>query len=182
MQSGLLKIFAVMFVALLAVQSLLSIFVFDFQLKNHKRKFKWDTLLSLPDEKLTLVKVAKCLEDKPNQHFKRIHGKEFSFKGQMYDIVRKQELGDTTYYFCFHDHAENEIFQNINRWMHDNFGKQNDQSSKGKAFNDVFKQQYVSGRLEVFFQTRIVSSKLHHSAFAIHTRTLQVFVEPPETA
>lgn len=134
---------SILFVALLLLQSVVSIFVYDSQLKSIRRKFKWETLFSLKNEQLTLVKVAKSLEEKPNTFFKRIHGKEFQFMGEMYDIVRKTAHTDTTYYYCFHDSDESEIVRSINQWMHDNFGDSSNSKDKTKAMKDAFKQPYL---------------------------------------
>ncbi len=140
----LLKSLSILFVALLLLQSVVSIFVYDSKLKKIRRKFKWETILSLKDEHLTLVKIAKSLEEKPNQHFKRIHGKEFQFLGEMYDIVRKTEYTDTTYYYCFHDVDESEIIRNINRWMHDNFGNSKANNETGDIQKDFFEKDYLA--------------------------------------
>lgn len=176
-----LKLIAVFFLLLLVFQSVLSIFIYDYELKKHKRKFKWDTLLSLPNEKLTLVKVAKYLEQKSNPYFIRIHGKEFRFLDEMYDIVRKKEVGDTTYYFCFHDHAENEILQDIHRWMHDNFGDKKNQKSTTRAFYDIFKQLYVTDNS--FFSNGHFTKAIIYSptpAFFYSNNSPVVFSPPPE--
>jgi len=125
------------------LQSVISIFVYDIKLQSIRKKFKWETLNQLQDAQLALVKVAKVLEQKPNPQFKRLDGREFQFLGEMYDIVRKKEYSDTTYYYCFHDSDESEIVRGINRWMHDNFGDSKKSNDKSKAVKDAFKQPYL---------------------------------------
>jgi len=171
---------SILFVALLLLQSVVSIFVYDSQLKSVRRKFKWETLFSLKNEQLTLVKVAKSLEESPNQKFKRIHGREFQFLGEMYDIVRKTAHTDTTYYYCFHDSDESEIVRSINQWMHDNFGDSNNAKDKSKPIKDAFKQPYISNKSTFTFIPEVRYISLVHTTQLYTSATSVIVVPPPE--
>jgi|GEM_PF-6754862 hypothetical protein len=163
------------------MQAVVSIFVYDIKLKRIKRKFKWETLLNLQDEHLTLIKVAKSLEEKPNQHFKRIHSREFQFLGEMYDIVRKTEHRDSTYYYCFHDHDESVIIRNINRWMHDNFGNSTEQKNTGDFQKDFFEKDYLVGaNLQVASYCFVLRTLFNNFSTRLSTGFESCFCPPPE--
>lgn len=173
-----LQSLSILFVTLLLLQSVVSIFVYDSQLKSIRRKFKWEKLFSLKNEQLTLVKVAKSLEEKPNQQFTRIHGREFRFLGEMYDIVRKTAHTDTTYYYCFHDGDESEVVRSINQWMHDNFGDNNNSKDKSKPIKDAFKQPYISNKSTFTFIPEVRFIKIVHAP-QLYTSVSSGNVAPP---
>lgn len=83
----------------------------DFEFRNGVQYYK--------GKPLQVLAIPKLLEDQPNGDFERIHGKEFRYKGQMYDIVLSQSGIDTTWYTVFADHQEDELFaarDRASRW------------------------------------------------------------------
>lgn len=165
---------------LLLLQSVVSIFVYDVKLHSIRRKFKWETLNKLQDKQLALVKVAKVLEQKPNQQFKRMHGREFQFLGEMYDIVRKAEHADTTYYYCFHDHDESEIIRSINRWMKDNFGNSKENNETEDFQKDFFEQDYLIGTVFRSNAISLAQTFFFVKEAELHIGFVNCFSPPPE--
>lgn len=45
------------------------------------------------------------------------HSREFEFADQMYDIVKTETHGDTTYYWCWWDEAETKLNQQLNKLL-----------------------------------------------------------------
>ena len=62
------------------------------------------------EENLVLVKIPKSLEAKPDKTFKRIHSREFRYKGNMYEVVRQEDKGEETWYWAIHDEAETNLY------------------------------------------------------------------------
>lgn len=62
------------------------------------------------EENLVLVKIPKSLEANPDKSFKRIHSREFRYKGNMYDVVRQEDKGNETWYWAVHDEAETLLY------------------------------------------------------------------------
>jgi hypothetical protein len=75
----------------------------QYAMENRIRKEK-------TEENLVLVKIPKSLEAKPDKTFKRIHSREFRYKGNMYDVVRQEDKGDETWYWAIHDEAETILY------------------------------------------------------------------------
>lgn len=65
----------------------------------------------LEEEALTLFKFTA----EGSEQLGWEHSKEFKFEGRMYDVVRQEEHGDTTYYWCWEDHKESEIYRQMDR-------------------------------------------------------------------
>lgn len=72
------------------------------------------------------------------------HSKEFSFRGEMYDVMEKELKGDYTYYWCWKDHKETKLNKEIKtRWRSLlGFGKDKKTSNDRKlaVFNPLFYQ------------------------------------------
>ncbi len=180
MRKKFLLFFSILFVALLVLQSVVSIFVYDAQLKSIRKKFKWNVLTNLPDSELSLIKVAKSLEAFPNEIFIRKQSDEFQFMGEMYDILHQIDYKDTTYYYCFHDSEESEVIHRINKWMHDHFGNQKNQSQKGKILKDTFKKNYLASLVLQVFLTLDASEIYIPPITKSSADFMEIFSPPPE--
>lgn len=65
------------------------------------------------EDGLVLLRIPRLLEEKPNADFKRFHATEFRYKGIMYDVVRQQVKGDTSWYWCVADWEDTQL---QNQW------------------------------------------------------------------
>lgn len=45
------------------------------------------------------------------------HSKEFRYKGEMYDIVSREESADSTVFFCWWDHAETKLYKQLDQLL-----------------------------------------------------------------
>lgn len=84
--------------------------------KEVKRQIKF----SIPENQLVNLYIPKSVEFGGDESFVRIHKGEFRYKGQMYDIIRYQDLGDTTLYTCFHDVKESGLFDKLDKMVREN--------------------------------------------------------------
>jgi hypothetical protein len=81
-----------------------------------KEEIKEKIIKQLPDYKLTIIKISsrdqrkiQWIED----------GKEFRFEGNMYDVVKVRQGGDTILYYCFCDIKENRLLSNLDKLVKD---------------------------------------------------------------
>lgn len=65
------------------------------------------------EDGLVLLRIPRLLEEKQNADFKRFHATEFRYKGVMYDVVRQEVKGDTTWYWCVADWEDTQL---QNQW------------------------------------------------------------------
>ena len=95
-----------------------------FPLQQHfiKKEIKRKIKHSLPEKELTLITVNSANENQLDWEDE----KEFHYKGNMYDIVRKKENPDGSItYYCINDTQEKELFINLNNLVKDKSGKEN---------------------------------------------------------
>lgn len=104
--------------------------------KSIKRQIK----KGVSEKDLVLLKIPKWIENSENEEFKRIHSKEFRYKGEMYDIVRSQDYGNETWYWCVWDKEETALFAQLDELF-------------DKAWNKDPAQQQTQERLMQFFHS-----------------------------
>jgi len=76
------------------------------QKKQVRKEVKWKMIAGLDKEELVLLKFTKA-ESQTELCWK--HSKEFEYSDQMYDIVDRDIMGDTIYYWCWWDHEETSL-------------------------------------------------------------------------
>lgn len=87
--------------------------IFKLQQQAIRSQIKQQLKTGVPAEDLVTLRIARAWEEKGNDRFQRIHAGEFRFDGEMYDIVRTEVRGDTTYYTCIHDVRESGLFARL---------------------------------------------------------------------
>ncbi len=127
--------------------------------KEIKRQIKF----SVPEDKLVVLRITKAIEFGNSNEFKRIHKGEFRYKGQMYDIIRTEISGDTTIYTCIHDVKESNLFANLDKYIKEDFEKNN--STKQKAnklnsqINNLFFQITKQQKIILFYKNLFFNEK-----------------------
>lgn len=76
------------------------------QKRQIKKQVKRHLIAGLSKNQLVLLKFTKADEQKK---LRWEHAKEFEYNHQMYDVVTKQTIGDTTYYRCWWDNEETQL-------------------------------------------------------------------------
>ena len=67
---------------------------------------------SVPEEDLVAIHVRNS--DKCSLYWTK-PGKEFRYKGEMYDVVRQEAEGSSVTYYCIHDFKESKLFADLNK-------------------------------------------------------------------
>lgn len=87
-------------------------------LKSHKkqvrREVKWKMIAGIDKGELVLLKFTEK-ETQTNLRWK--HSKEFEHNGQMYDVVERLTQGDSIFYWCWWDHKETKLNQQLNKLL-----------------------------------------------------------------
>jgi hypothetical protein len=86
---------------------------FGFRFHQIKKEIKRQLKQGVPDDELELLKIPRSFETGADPRFERIHAREFRYLGRMYDIVRQETRGDTTWYWCIHDFRESALFAQL---------------------------------------------------------------------
>lgn len=104
---------SILLLLLMLFQTAGHLFIFKIQQYEIRREIKQRLKAGVPETELVLLKILKTLEKKSNPAFQRIHEREFRYDGNMYDIIRQETHGDTTWYYCLSDEKETQLFANL---------------------------------------------------------------------
>jgi hypothetical protein len=87
-------------------------YFFVFKILQHeiRQEIEQQIKAGVPETELVLLKI---FEAKPHLAFQRVEEHEFRYDGKMYDIVRQEAHGDTTWYYCLADEKETQLFANL---------------------------------------------------------------------
>ncbi len=107
-------------ILLIMLQTTGRLIVFKLQQYQIRAQVKQQIKAGVPEDELVLLKIPAVLEQGHNRVFQRIHAREFRYHGQMYDIVRQQSKGDTTWYYCVSDEQETLLFARLDELVHQN--------------------------------------------------------------
>jgi len=91
-------------------------YFFVFKAKELQIKYEVKKLIkeSVPETQLIVIRLTPGTRF----HFNWIHEKEFRYKGNMYDIVKKKEVyAGVTDYYCLRDDREAGLFRNLNTFV-----------------------------------------------------------------
>lgn len=128
----------------------------------------------VPEEDRVILKIAKQTESNL-EIFEWEHSREFRYKGEMYDVLSREEHGDTTYYSCIHDVKESGLFKELDdlvtRFMNEEDDSQQEffsgffekvylRYSPPKPFHAEVKEQFNTAYLEISTQEAL--SKIYH--------------------
>lgn len=87
--------------------------VFKLQQWHWTSAIKQQIKAGVPEADLVQLKIAKSWEQGDNDRFERKHSREFKFDGEWYDVVKSEDLGDSTLYYCIHDIKEGQLFAQL---------------------------------------------------------------------
>jgi hypothetical protein len=110
--------------------------------KNLTRKnVKRQMITGLPKSELVLLKfaVTDALSD-----LKWEHSKEFEYRGQMYDVVEVETTSDTISYWCWWDHDETRLNQQLSSLVEFALAKNPQNKEKQEKLVDFFKTSYYT--------------------------------------
>ena len=110
-----------------------------FQRKAVRKQIKHRILEGISNSELTLVKISP-----ENKNIRWKHSKEFEYKGEMYDIVRSEKHGDTTYYYCWWDNKETHLNQRLTETLSMEWGKNETNKSTKNKLLSFYKSLYFS--------------------------------------
>ncbi len=104
-----------------------------------RREVKHQMMAGLEREELQLLKFTPA-EAESKLRWK--HAKEFEYQGQMYDIVERQQRGDTTYYWCWWDYKETRINRQLDQLLTNTLGKDPQKKERQQNLENFFKTIY----------------------------------------
>ena len=93
--------------------------------ESHRELIKEQLHNNLKEDEMEVI----SLTDNANQIYWMEEGKEFLYKGEMYDVVKSKTVAGKTILYCINDKKEKELVDNYNRVTKNNSEK--DKKAKG---------------------------------------------------
>lgn len=85
-------------------------FVFKILQQKIRQDVKQQIRAGAPEAELILFKIFK---GKPRPAFQQLEEQELRYNEKMFDIVRQENHGDTTWYYCLADDKETQLFADL---------------------------------------------------------------------
>lgn len=104
------KFVSILFLLCFMAPVVTAILVFHSERKSIRREVKWKMIAGLEDSELVLLRFHKTAI---NTDLRWKHSREFEYQGQMYDIVKAHESGDSIFYYCWWDYEETQLNQKL---------------------------------------------------------------------
>ncbi|PLW94486.1 MAG: hypothetical protein C0592_02625 [Marinilabiliales bacterium] len=105
-----------------------------------KKDVKKMIISGMDDDELELLVFTPAQAEK----LKWKHSKEFEYKGQMYDVVRKENRNGCIYYWCWPDHEETALNNKIERVLAKLFGNDTSEKEKSQNIHRFYQSLYFS--------------------------------------
>ncbi len=108
---------------------------------------KWKMIAGIDINELVLLKFT---EAESQSQLRWEHSMEFEYKGQMYDIVKKEIKGDISYYWCWLDHEETKLNRQLDSLVAQVLWNNPQRQEKQNKLIEFFKKLYSESNTKLF--------------------------------
>lgn len=170
---------AILLLLFMLLQSGGYFFVFKLQQFEIRQDIKQQIKAGVPKEELTLLKIPKVWEEKPNSLFQPIHARELRYAGTMYDVVRQEAHADTTWYYCLSDEKETQLFANLEELVKKDMEQNPQRRERNEKLQRLLDSLFFNYNNGITFVYATEAVKLTHPSFSLKTWTSQPLTPPP---
>lgn len=146
-------------------------------LKMEKRKvkktIKWRMIDGMDKSELVLLKFTKTQVE---SELEWEHSREFEYNGQMYDVVEKQQQGDTIYYYCWQDDEETKLNLQLSELVANALGQNPLNKDKQERLHNFLKNLYCSEKSDKNLPARRAKEIF---PFNLNSCYSSIFFSPP---
>ncbi|MDZ7680496.1 MAG: hypothetical protein U5J63_02010 [Fodinibius sp.] len=107
------RVLSILLVLVVSFNFLGAGFVYNIWLYSIKSSVK-EQLKGQYEEEPTIIKLSK---DAEYPSLKWHESEEFEYRGQMYDVIKKEDHGNTTWYYCYWDKAETKLLNHLAEYV-----------------------------------------------------------------
>lgn len=109
------------------------------------------------------------------------HEKEFEYQNEMYDVIKTEVHGDTTYYWCWQDREETELNRQLNHLVARSLGNNpQHQENKNRLLKFLESLYFSNGGNKGFFTITPVNTSTFYTDNLYRSAFQQLSVPPPE--
>jgi hypothetical protein len=114
---NLKRLTAILFLTLILIYSLGYVVIFKLSEFHIKQDMKVLIKKYVPNQKLLCITIDNANAKQLSWHE---NGKEFSYQGKMYDVVRTETSVGSVAYYCLTDEKETELMASLDKYFNDN--------------------------------------------------------------
>ncbi len=150
------------------------LFVFKLQQQEIRQAIKQQIKAGVPEDELVLFKIPKALSQ--TRAFWSIPEREFRSNGVMYDVVRQEARGDTTWYYCLSDEKETQLFAHLDEAVKRDVNQSPARQQKLERLLQLFGPLYCSHQQGFLFLVSVQEINLVTESFG-----LKIWIDSPPT-
>lgn len=148
--------------------------VMEFQAKKEiKKRIK----SNLQEPELTVITVTAWNQDELNW---LEDDREFIYRQQLYDVVKKETKGETIFYYCINDTREKELFANLNDHIDRHVKNDFSHNKQKKSILQKAINEYVIIKTFSFSLFSSSIPLMYADNFVLNQGYVQQFFPPPE--
>lgn len=107
------------------------------------------------------------------------HAKEFEYGGEMYDVVESKCIGDSTYFWCWHDHEETALNIKANDIVKQILGKHPGQKEARDRLSKYWDTLFFSSAFQYHFGGNAEQSSYYSNWIFLYSFHLNSSLCPP---
>lgn len=156
---------AILFLFVLIVPPAATIGWLRFEKYQLKRQIKRQLMTDI--DRNELVKFTFSDQEVENE-LDWEHAKEFEYQGQMYDVVYRKEIGDSTVFWCWWDHEETRLNKELIAMTHRAFGHDTHKKEREVQVLTFIKSLYSQEKMQweaCVTLSMVDSNTMFHQAF-----------------
>lgn len=159
---------------------LLSIFVLA-QVGHHLvfELAKWDAKKMIASDMHSnrFIHVIEKIEESASIHWEE-KDHEFVLNGQMYDVIKQEQVGKKKWYYCINDNNETNLLTVYNQWMQSGNSSQDHKAKLALKYSSIECLLIKTFDKEIFLSE--INQKWHTNFSAVIARPLYVDAPPPQ--
>ena len=105
------KLIAIITIFIILYNTIGNLIVLESMYYSIHNDIRTQLIKSIPINNLITFKIEITSKIKP----RFVDNDEFIYNGKMYDVIKKENIGNTTIYYCLNDTKEDELFLNLNK-------------------------------------------------------------------
>lgn len=152
----------------------------NWQKHKIKKAVKKELIAQTDKDKLELLKFKKS---ELNLQVVWKHAKEFSYKGEMYDIVNSQTINDSIFYWCWVDKEETSLNIKLKEWVDSTLGQDTQRAAKTHQIFQFCSSWFSDWNILIFSAPCVLETEIN----SYYTKLIPVYFgespsPPPENS
>lgn len=172
------RIIGIMLILGLVAPLVLSYHYLRVQKKLIRKEVKYHLIEQTKLDDLVLLRFSIA---ESQEKLKWKHEKEFEFEGEMYDIVERENRGDSLFFWCWWDHEETQLNRQLDILLAQTLGGHSDHHSQQQRIKHFLQNLYL---VQADYTTKL-DTKDHLPSpsyvFILKSADAQPPIQPPES-